>query len=77
VDNYVNRVLGVIKEKFGLRDKSEALAKFVELYGEEFIDKEVDEKVIAEVIDSCNSHIRKYGIRKMSVKELDDLCKGS
>jgi hypothetical protein len=74
VSEYTNRVLGVIKEKFGLRDKSEALDRFADMYGDEFVDKEVDEKLVAEVIDSCNAHIKKYGFRKMSAKELDRLC---
>ena len=43
IDDYTNRVLGVIKEKFGLKDKSLALSKFAELYGEEFVEKEVPE----------------------------------
>ncbi|MBM3308638.1 MAG: DUF2683 domain-containing protein, partial [Candidatus Altiarchaeales archaeon] len=37
ITEYGNRVLGVIKEKFGLRDKSEALARFIDMYGEEFV----------------------------------------
>ena len=77
VNDYVNRVLGVIKEKFGLRDKSEALEKFVELYGEEFVEKEVDEKLVTEVIESCNAHMKKHGFRKMSVKQLNKLCETS
>ena len=41
VSDYTNRVLGVIKEKYGLRDKGEALDKFADIYGDEFVDKEV------------------------------------
>ncbi|MBI2530444.1 MAG: DUF2683 family protein [Candidatus Diapherotrites archaeon] len=78
--DYTNRVLGVIKEKYGLRDKSEALDKFAELYGgdfvDEFIDKEVKDEVVREVIESCDRHIKKYGFRSMSVEELDRLCRG-
>lgn len=74
VDEYTNRVLGVIKERFGLKGKSEALDKFADMYGENFVEKEVDEKLIAEVIDSCNAHIKNYGFRKMSMKEFDKLC---
>ncbi len=76
VDEYTNRVLGVIKEKYGLRDKGQAIDKFVELNGEEFVEKEVREDVIKEVIDSCNRHIKKYGFKSMSLKELDNLCNG-
>ena len=76
VKDYTNRVLGVVKEKYGLRDKGNALDKFAEMYGEEFVEPEVKEKVIREVIESCDRHIKKYGFRKMSVKELDKLCRG-
>ncbi len=70
VDEYTNRVLGVVKEKYGLNDKGEALDKFAEMYGDEFVDKEVKEEVIKEVIESCNRHIKKYGFRSRSVKDL-------
>jgi len=73
IDEYTNRVLGVIKEKFGLKDKGEALRIFADMFGEDFVEKEVKEEVVTAIIDSCNSHIKKYGFRKMSVKELDKL----
>ncbi|PIU21031.1 MAG: hypothetical protein COT15_04515 [Candidatus Diapherotrites archaeon CG08_land_8_20_14_0_20_34_12] len=74
VTDYTSRVLGVVKEKYGLRDKGEALDKFAELCGEDFVDKEVREDVIKDVIDSCEKHVKKYGFRKMNTKELDKLC---
>jgi len=74
VNEYTNRVLGVIKEKFGLKDKGEALNKFADMFGEDFVEKEVKEEVVKEVIDSCNRHMKKYGFKKMSLKELDKLC---
>ena len=73
---YSNRVLAVVKAKHNLKDKSEALNKFIEMCGEEFVEREVSEDVIKEVIDSCNRHIKKHGFRKMSTKELDLLCSG-
>ena len=74
VNEYTNRVLGVIKEKFGLKDKAEALDKFAEIFGEEFVEKEVKDEIIQEIIKDCDNHIKKYGYRKMSLKELDKLC---
>ena len=75
---YSNRVLGVIKEKFGLKDKSEALNKLCDLYGEEFVEKEVDEDLISEMIDNCAEWEKKHKFkRKMSIKELDKLCEVS
>ena len=74
IDDYTNRVLGVIKEKFGLKDKTEALNKFAAMYGEEFVEREIKEEVIKEMIEGCEQHIKKHGFRKMSLKELDKLC---
>jgi len=70
VKDYTNRVIGVVKEKYGLKDKGEALDKFAELCGEEFVEPEVREEVIREVIESCDRHIKKYGFRSRSVKDL-------
>lgn len=70
VKDYTSRVLGVVKEKYGLRDKGDALDKFAEMYGGEFIEPEVREEVIREVIESCDRHIKKYGFRSRSVKDL-------
>ncbi len=74
VSKYGSRVLGVIKEKFDLKDKSEAFDKFTEMFGEEFVEKEIKDKVVLDVIKSCNSHIKKYGYKSMSLKELEKLC---
>ena len=75
VNEYTSKVLGVIKEKFGLKDKAQALDKFAEMYGEEFVDREVKDEVIEEVIKSSKEWEKKYKIkRKMTLKELDKLC---
>lgn len=75
VSDYTNRVLGVVKEKYGLRDKGEALDKFASEFGDDFVDAEVNEELVKEIIASTNKHIKKYGFRKMSYKELDELTK--
>ena len=74
VKDYTNRVLGVLKEKYGLTDKGEALDKFAELYGGEFVDAEIKDEVVREVIRSCDAHIKKYGFRKASLEELRKVC---
>lgn len=74
LDDYSNRVLGIIKIKFGLKDKSEALNKFIELYGEEIMEKETNEEYIKKIIDITKKHFEKYGNKKMTLQELDKLC---
>ena len=72
--NYANRVLGMIKIKYGLKDKSEALNKFIELYGDEVIDRETNEEYIKKVIELTKKHYDKYKNKKMTLQELDNLC---
>ncbi len=74
VSDYASRVLGVVKEKFGLKDKSEAMEKFAELFGDEFIDREATDDYIKKLIEIEKRHLQKYGNRKMSATELDALC---
>lgn len=75
-NEYTNRVLGVIKEKYGLNDKGQALDKFAELFGNEFVDREVKDEVIKEIISSCDNHIKKHGFKKTSIKELNQMFSG-
>ncbi len=74
ITDYANRVLGVVKEKFGLQDKGEALDKFAELYGVEYVDSEVKEEVIREILRMDKEYFAKHPKgRAMSLQELDRL----
>ena len=74
ISDYSNKVLAVIKAKFGLKDKSEAINKFIELYGDEIVEKQANEEYIKKVIEITNNHLKKYKNKKMSLQELDNLC---
>ena len=75
VNEYTSRVLGVIKEKYGLKDKAEALDKFAEIYGNEFVEKDVKDEVIKEMISDSEKWEKKHNFkRKVSLAELDKLC---
>jgi hypothetical protein len=74
INDYTNKVLAVIKAKFGLKDKSEAINKFIELYGDEVVEKQANEEYIKKILNITNIHIEKYKNRKMSLQELDRLC---
>lgn len=74
VRDYTSRVLGVVKEKYGLKDKAQALDKFAELYGDDLIEREVNDETVREVIASCDEHIKKHGFRRMSLEELRKVC---
>jgi hypothetical protein len=74
INEYANRVLAVIKAKFGLKDKSEAINKFVELYGDEIVERQANESYVREVMEIANVHLKKYKNKAMSLQELDSLC---
>ena len=74
IDEYTNRVLGVIKEKYGLKTKSEALNKFADMYGEEFVDRDVKDELVQEVVAIAAKHNKNYPKRTMTNEELDKLC---
>ncbi len=74
VDEYTNRVLGVIKEKFGLKDKGEALNKFAHMYGSEYVDAEVREEVVRSILHMDEEYFAKNPKGKaMSLDQLDKL----
>lgn len=73
VDDYTNRVLGVVKEKYGLHDKGAALVKIAHAYGHDLVEEEAKEEVVKEMIDIHNAHIKKYGHKAMTKRELDEL----
>jgi len=73
LNNYANKVLGIIKIKFGLKDKSEALNKFIELYGDDVMEQEATEEYTKRIIEATKKHFDKYQNKKMSVQELDNL----
>ena len=74
VNEYTNKVLNVIKAKFDLKDKSEAINKFAEMYGDEFVEREVKEEYLKKLIKIEKEHIKKYGFKTMTLEELDKIC---
>ena len=73
MDDYTSRVLDVVKGKHGLKNKQEALKKFVEIHGEEYVEKEPNEHFLRELDEKYEAHIKKYGFKKMKEKELDEI----
>ena len=74
LNEYANKVINTVKIKFGLKDKSEALNKFIELYGGDVIENEASEEYAKKVIEIANKHFKKYSHRKMTLQELNKLC---
>ncbi len=76
VNKYSNRVLGVIKERYGYKDKSQALNRILDLYGDEFVEKETKEEIILEVITEVDK-LKKQKIKSMSKDDLNKLFANS
>ncbi|MFH0701572.1 MAG: antitoxin [Candidatus Woesearchaeota archaeon] len=74
LSEYANQVLNVIKAKFDLHDKSEATNKFIEMFGDEFVEKEANDKYLKKILETEKKHFQKYGQRKMTLQELDKIC---
>lgn len=73
LNTYSNSVLAVVKAKYSLKDKSEAINKFIEMHGGEELEPVVKESYIKKILKIEEEHFKKYGHRKMSSKELDEL----
>ncbi|MFH1256996.1 MAG: DUF2683 family protein [Candidatus Diapherotrites archaeon] len=70
LNKYSNRVLTVVKAKYDLKDKSEALNKFIGDYGENEVEPEVKESYIRKILKIEQEHFKKYGYRHTSIKDL-------
>ncbi len=73
LNEYSIRVLDVIKGKYGLKNRNEALNKFIEKFGEEFVQPKINEEILFELDNIVLEHEKKYGIRRKSKKDLDKL----
>lgn len=73
MDDYTARVLDVIKGKFGLKNRSEALKKLALEAGNEYIELAPNEMVLKELDAIYEGHKKKHGKRTMTDKELRKL----
>ena len=73
IDAYTARVLDVIKGKYGLKNREEALKKFVEEHGPQYTQPFADEEIVREMDILLMDHKKKYKARSMSEDDLDEL----
>lgn len=71
ISEYSNRVLNVVKAKYGLRDKSEALDRFIFMFGDEFVEPRPE--FVSKIVKITEKHKKNHSGRKMSLKHLEDL----
>jgi len=70
LNKYSNTVLNVIKAKYDLKDKSAALNKFIDYYGENEVEKEVKDSYIKKILKIEEEHFKKHGYKHTSTKDL-------
>lgn len=74
LDEYTTRVLDVVKGKYGLKNREDALNKFVKEYGGDFVEPSVNEEYLKELDFKLEEHKKKYpNGNTMTLKELDEL----
>ena len=73
MDEYTVRVLDVIKGKFGLKNRDEALKKLALEAGNEYVELAPNEMVLKELDAMYESHMKKHQNRKMTDSELKKL----
>ncbi len=71
--DYTNKVLNLVKIKYDLVDKSEAINKFIEMYGENELEPQVKESYIKKILAIEEEYYKKHKNRRMTNKELDKL----
>ena len=73
LDPYTARVLDVVKGKFSLKNRNEALKRFVEEHGPAYVEMNVDERILHELDRIHDEHTRQHPRRTMSEKDLNEL----
>ena len=67
---YSNKVISVVKAKHSLRDKSEALNRFIEIYGPEEVEPEVKDSYIKKILRLEKAHYKKHGLKTTTIAKL-------
>jgi hypothetical protein len=75
MDDYTVRVLDVIKGKYGLKNRDEALKRLVLENGDKYVDPVPNEMVLRELDVIYEGHKKKYGNKTMDDVELKKLLR--
>ncbi len=73
LDNYTTIVLDVVKGKYGLSNRNEALQRMVLEFGSEFVEPSLNEETLIELDNTYEEHMKKHPNRTMTNKELKEL----
>lgn len=67
IDENEDRILNIVKAKYGLKNKSQAVAMIAKIYGESFLEPELR----PEYLEKLKKTNREYGKIFSSIGELD------
>jgi len=73
LDDYTMRVLDIIKGKFGLKNRSEALKKFAQEHGTDYLEPQPNLQVLRDLDAIYEKHVKNHPNRTMTQKELKKL----
>ena len=78
LEPYSNTVLNVVKAKYDLKDKSEALNKFIEMYGGEEVERKVKDVYVKMILKQEENYFKKHngGFSTQTVEELRQEIEG-
>ena len=69
LNSYSNKVLTVVKAKYELKDKSEAINRFIETYGENEVEREVKDSYVKKLL-RIEEGMKKRRDKPQTVQEL-------
>lgn len=70
MDEYTKRVLDVIKGKYGLSNRNEALKQLIEIEGYKYVEPQANEAILKEIDAEYEAYKKKHPRRKMKDEEL-------
>lgn len=73
LDEHTIKVLDTFKARHGLRNRNEALNRFVLDYGEDYADFPIGPKTLRRIDRIIEEHKKNYPDRRMTLEELDEL----
>ena len=73
LNEHTTRVLDVIKGKYGLKNRNDALNKFFQVEGDKYVEQSAREQTLRELDLIYTKHMEKNANRKMTDTELKKL----
>jgi hypothetical protein len=74
LNKYSNRVLNVFKAKFDLRNKTEAINKFLEIYGSDILGEEKEDLYLKDFNKKVKNYLKENPkLKGISKKEFNEL----